>query len=299
MPRLFAAVLLAALLLPQASDAQDRVDLSGFSDAEQLSYAFGFDTADNLQSDSTTFSFFDLDTFERGFRLGASGDSTQIAFMYGFQYGNRVATDPNDILSADRFLDGFRESLTFETSQLSDDQLDQLSTAIQTEIQLRQLREQAKTNSVARQKLETIETNAAESAAFLSEVAGRDSIESTDSGVLYTESAVGTGDAASGESTVRVIYTGRLADGTVFDSSNGEAARFSLSRVVRGFRDGIRGMRSGGKRTLYFSPELGYGISGAPSGTIPPNAALVFDVELVEVLPDNAVPPFPPTPRRE
>lgn len=302
MPRLFVAALLAVLALSPASGAQDRVDLSGSSDAEQLSYAFGFDTAQNLQSDSAAFAFFDAATFERGFQLGASGDSTQIAFMYGYQYGNRVASDPNDLIDASRFLDGFREGLSFDTSQLSDDELDRISSAIQTEIKMRQLRERAETDSLARQTLDTIETNAAEAAAFLAEVASRDSIATTDIGVLYAESAVGTGETAGPESTVRVIYSGRLIDGTEFDASGADGAMFQLQRVVPGFRSGLTGMKAGGKRTLYIPPALGYGIDGAPRGTIPPNAALVFEVEVTEVLPDNVElvppPPRPPSPRR-
>ncbi|MEL6614788.1 MAG: FKBP-type peptidyl-prolyl cis-trans isomerase [Bacteroidota bacterium] len=298
MPRLFATALAVALLLPIASGAQDRVDLTDRTDAEKLSYAFGFDSAQSIQADSASFAYFDLDTFERGFQLGASGDSTQIAFMFGYQFGNRVATDPNDILDADRFLDGFREALVFDASQFSEDELNRISTAIQTEIQMRRLREEAETDSLARQKLETIETNAAAAAAFLAEVAMRDSVVALPSGVLYSESAVGTGEAASGDGTVRVIYTGRLADGTEFDSSDGEAVPFDLGRVVPGFRDGLTGTMAGTKRTLYIPPTLGYGLSGAAGGAIPPNAALVFEVEIVEVMTMAPPPPPPPMPQR-
>lgn len=101
-----------------------------------------------------------------------------------------------------------------------------------------------------------------------------------------TDHQMGQGAEAGSGKTVHVHYTGKLEDGTVFDSSldRGEPIRFRLGvgQVIEGWDQGILGMKVGGKRTLVIPPHLGYGDAGA-GGVIPPNATLVFDVELVKV----------------
>ncbi len=96
----------------------------------------------------------------------------------------------------------------------------------------------------------------------------------------------GFGDAARAGKTVTVHYTGWLEDGTRFDSSydRGEPFTFPLGggRVIRGWDEGVQGMKVGGRRKLIIPPELGYGARGA-GRLIPPDATLVFDVELIEV----------------
>ncbi|MFN8579996.1 MAG: FKBP-type peptidyl-prolyl cis-trans isomerase [Gemmatimonadaceae bacterium] len=99
------------------------------------------------------------------------------------------------------------------------------------------------------------------------------------SGVYYKDAVVGTGATATSSSTVKVFYTDYLANGTKFDSNvGGTVASFPLSDLIEGWKVGIPGMKVGGTRRLVIPSALGYGPGG--SGPIPPNANLVFDIQL-------------------
>ena len=108
----------------------------------------------------------------------------------------------------------------------------------------------------------------------------------TASGLVIEDLVVGSGATASPGQRVSVHYTGWLTDGNKFDSSKdrGQAFLFSLGRgeVIRGWDEGVSGMKVGGKRKLTIPPDLGYGARGA-GGVIPPNATLLFEVELLAV----------------
>jgi len=104
----------------------------------------------------------------------------------------------------------------------------------------------------------------------------------TDSGLQYHVDQIGTGDQPQKGQRVTVHYSGRLANGTKFDSSvdRGEPFVFKIGvgQVIKGWDEGVLSMKVGGKRTLVIPPELGYGARGA-GGVIPPNAELHFAVE--------------------
>lgn len=108
----------------------------------------------------------------------------------------------------------------------------------------------------------------------------------TASGLRYTDLKAGRGAAAKHGDTVAVHYTGWLENGQKFDSSLDRGTPFEfplgLGRVIKGWDEGVAGMKPGGKRRLVIPPQLGYGERGA-GGVIPPNATLIFEVELLEI----------------
>ncbi len=125
--------------------------------------------------------------------------------------------------------------------------------------------------------------------AFLAKVEkDNKNIQKTESGLLYEIITPGdeSAKASSDEDTVRVMYSGSLKDGKVFDSSydRGDTAEFALNRVIAGWSEGMKLVGKGGKIKLWVPSELGYGPQGAGQ-MIGPNQALVFEVEVVDVIP--------------
>jgi FKBP-type peptidyl-prolyl cis-trans isomerase len=113
-----------------------------------------------------------------------------------------------------------------------------------------------------------------------------DQAVTTESGLKYVDVVIGTGRQPEVGDTASVHYTGWLADGKKFDSSVDRKEPFSFrvgaGQVIKGWDEGVMGMKIGGKRKLTIPPQLGYGARGA-GGVIPPNATLTFDVELLDL----------------
>src|SRR5471032_2639926 len=136
---------------------------------------------------------------------------------------------------------------------------------------------------------------AATSAAAAPVVAGSATVGPAADSLIITDNKVGTGKEATLGTNVRVNYTGwlyrplaRLSHCKMFDTSRvpgREPIEFPLGggKVIKGWEQGVVGMKVGGKRTLIIPPELAYGAKGAPGGDIPPNSALIFEVELLSV----------------
>ena len=120
---------------------------------------------------------------------------------------------------------------------------------------------------------------------YLEENAKKDGVQVTESGLQYLVLQEGSGKSPKATDRVKCHYEGMLTDGTLFDSSvqRGEPAVFPLNGVIAGWTEGLQLMKEGGKTRFFIPYHLGYGEAGA-AGAIPPYAALIFDVELIEVL---------------
>ncbi|MFE8071187.1 FKBP-type peptidyl-prolyl cis-trans isomerase [Marinobacteraceae bacterium S3BR75-40.1] len=200
----------------------------------------------------------------------------KVGYSMGLMFGKRMSSDLPD-LNMETFISGLRDGLKGAEPKLSQQEMQQAMQAFQQEQrkkQMQQFEEQSKAN------LE-------KSKAFLEENAKQEGVKTTDSGLQYQVVEEGDGKSPGADDRVKVHYTGKLIDGTVFDSSRkrGEPVTFRLKDVIPGWTEGLQLMKEGGRMKLYLPPDLAYGPGGNRS--IGPNEALIFDVELLEVNPEE------------
>jgi FKBP-type peptidyl-prolyl cis-trans isomerase FkpA/FKBP-type peptidyl-prolyl cis-trans isomerase FklB len=137
---------------------------------------------------------------------------------------------------------------------------------------------------------EEAEKNKAEGAAFLEKNKSAEGVKTTASGLQYIVVQEGTGKSPTLKDTVKAHYKGTLINGQQFDSSydRGQPAEFPVEGVIKGWTEALQLMKVGGKMKLFIPPELGYGPAARPG--IPANSVLIFDVELLDVLPPGGAP---------
>lgn len=199
-------------------------------------------------------------------------EDSRISYAIGVNIGqNLVAQGLLEDISVDTFIAGMLDSISGEPL-LSDEEM---FAAIQSFQQ--RLEDQAQS---------ALSENQAASEAFLAQNGQRDGVVTLDSGLQYEILTSGPAGGASPAVSDAVLahYHGTLADGTVFDSSvdRGEPAQFGLSQVIAGWTEGLQLMKVGDKWRLFIPPGMAYG-EASPTPAIPPNSALIFDVELLEI----------------
>lgn len=194
------------------------------------------------------------------------------SYAIGLNIGGNL--EPGDLeLDVDLLLRGFRDGLE-NTEALPSGELD----AVLSELGARM---QAHTDRA--QKAALLE-NTARGAAFLSMKAREDGVVKTATGLLYREIRAGDGDSPTVNQVVTVHYRGTLIDGTRFDGTyeRDQPATFAVAGVIPGWSEALQLMKPGAKWELFIPAELAYGPNGDPP-VIPPGAALVFEIELLEV----------------
>ncbi|TWI54313.1 FKBP-type peptidyl-prolyl cis-trans isomerase FklB [Pseudomonas duriflava] len=202
--------------------------------------------------------------------LDLSTDEQRVSYGIGRQLGDQLRQNPVPGMSLEAVLAGLSEAYAEQPSRVSVEALNESFKAI---------RERMQAEAQARAVM------AAEAgAAFLLENAKREEVVLLPSGLQYEVLVEGQGEKPSRQSHVRTHYHGTLVDGTVFDSSyeRGQPAEFPVGGVIAGWIEALQLMGVGSKWRLYVPSELAYGAQSV--GNIPPHSALIFDVELLEIL---------------
>ena len=193
----------------------------------------------------------------------------KLSYALGLNIGHQLkGMGLRDRLSVDDYVAAINDVLKGNTPQISMEEASNLLSDFFTKLEQQQ-RDAAKS----------------EGERFLAENAKRPGVTVTPSGLQYEVLTEGTGRSPKATDTVRCHYHGTLIDGTVFDSSyqRNQPADFGLNQVIAGWTEGVQLMKEGAKYRFYLPYHLAYGEHGA-GNSIPPYAALVFDVELLKVL---------------
>jgi FKBP-type peptidyl-prolyl cis-trans isomerase FklB len=211
-------------------------------------------------------------TGEKNVKLETQQD--KVSYSIGLNIGQSLKRD-SIAISPEAFLRGVMDAGADSAGRLMNDQEIQATmTAFQDSMRSRQM---------AQMKVEA-DKNQAAGDAFLAENGRKPGVVTLPSGLQYRVITEGKGKTPIASSTVRTHYRGRLLDGTEFDSSfkRGEPAQFQVNGVIAGWTQALQMMKEGSKWELFIPPALGYGEAGA-GGVIPPNATLIFEIELIEV----------------
>jgi FKBP-type peptidyl-prolyl cis-trans isomerase FklB len=198
----------------------------------------------------------------------------KVSYAIGMQIGaglkqNGVDVDPQALSAA------IRDTITGAKPQLSETEMRETLTAFGNEMQSKQ----GAANKVAGEK------SRQEGTAFLATNKAKDGVKTLPDGLQYKVLTAGTGPKPAATDTVKVHYKGTLINGTEFDSSykRGEPATFPVNGVIKGWTEALQLMPVGSKWQLFIPADLAYGDRGAPGGTIPPGATLIFEVELLGI----------------
>ncbi|MBR4786460.1 MAG: FKBP-type peptidyl-prolyl cis-trans isomerase [Bacteroidales bacterium] len=197
------------------------------------------------------------------------------SYAIGINFGTQVKNDEVP-LDMDAFTKGVRDGMAGQ-NQFTEQQMQEIFMQFQQDMQAKQQAKQAQQASKAVEEK-------AKGQKFLEENKKDPNVKVTASGLQYKVLTEGKGNKPSATSKVTVKYTGKLIDGTVFDSTDknngGEPISFGLNQVIRGWTEGLQLMSPGSKYIFYIPSDLAYGDQGA-GGLIPGGATLIFEIELI------------------
>lgn len=200
----------------------------------------------------------------------------RISYALGLSMGNNFRASGIQSLNVQDFADGVAAVFYGSQPKMTYDEAKAEIQAFFTEMEKKQQEAAAAAG----------EENLKAGEAFLLENGKRAEVKTTPSGLQYEVLAEGDGPTPSATDQVEVHYTGKLLDGTVFDSSvdRGIPATFGVNQVIPGWVEALQLMKAGSKWRLFIPSNLAYGPTGTPGGPIGPNSTLLFDVELIKVL---------------
>lgn len=237
---------------------------------------------------------FNEESFLRGLKQVMLADTADEGYLVGLSMGlqlmqtvnmwtNQAELNINREALYNAFANGFKHPMDQEAQEAANLELQQVMNKVSDRIRtIYEQRQQAEQEASAA----TATENKTAGAAYVEEQKAQDAdLKTTESGLTYKVIKQGEGALPGDNDQVKVIYTGKLIDGTEFDSSKGEGIDFPVSGVVPGFREGLKMMNKGSKYTLIIPSDLAYG--DQTNGSIPAGSTLVFDVEVVEVIPAN------------
>ena len=195
----------------------------------------------------------------------------RVSYGVGRQLGDQLRNNPFKDFDVTAVQAGLADAIAGAASQVDDEALNEAFSIVSKKLQ--------------EQEQEVAKEKAAEGEAFLAENAKRDEVTVTESGLQYEVLTAGDGEKPTAASTVRTHYHGTFINGDVFDSSydRGQPAEFPVGGVIAGWTEALQLMPVGAKYRLYIPYNLAYGERGS-QGAIPPYSALVFDVELLDIL---------------
>ena len=203
----------------------------------------------------------------------AAPDMAKVSYCIGLSIGRSMKTQDVTLVLKD-FMTGVEHGLTGADPQMTEDEMTGLMQAFQAQMSARQ-----------REKISRLaEENSRKGAAFLAENRKKEGVRVLESGLQYKVIREGTGKQPIATDTVSVHYRGTFIDGQEFDSSyrRNEPASLTVGGVIPGWSEALKLMKEGAKWQLVVPSELAYGERGA-GGVIPPNAVLVFEVELIKI----------------
>jgi len=200
-------------------------------------------------------------------------EKDKVSYSIGLNIGSNFKSQSVDI-NPDILIKGIKDAISGSKPLMTEKEIQETMTVFQKEITAKQAE---RTKSLA-------ETNKKEGEAFLAANKGKDGVKTTSSGLQYKIIKDGNGQTPKATDTVTVNYSGTLIDGTEFDSSykRGEPASFPLNGVIPGWTEALQMMKVGSKWQLFLPPAIAYGERGQ-GRVIGPNAALIFEVELLSV----------------
>lgn len=216
--------------------------------------------------------------------IDLSSEKSKLSYILGLEVGGQFASQDIEI-DIDLVASGMRDAFAGNEPRLSEEEMQKTALSFQQKMMEKQQQMQAEMEA---QRLASGEANKMAGEKFLAENATKEGVMTTDSGLQYKVITAGDGSKPSADDTVTVHYTGRLIDGTVFDSSveRGEPATFPLNAVIPGWTEALQLMPEGSKWEIYLPSDLAYGPGGAGQ-QIGPNSTLIFEVELLKASTDS------------